>query len=348
MPFIVANIIVLTFAALASWRLSGYDSRLSGQNEAVDRIRRGVRCGITLLLVEPAFGGLWRYWRYDDRTGGMLYLMTALPLAIVWGGCLGEFFARGFQWLIDPEDDREFDPKKSLRDLDAIASLVKNGRKVEAVQLCRTLKENGDASLLAMEVMLEHLGFPQTRVRKRKPLIQAYRLREQGKFNEAESILHSLLLENPSNVDAALMLMRLYALDMRRGDRAMEVLQFLEQQPRVSSSHIEFARRSIDEWSRKTPMLEEAAVPPESVEKLLANGFFGTAVEILEQKTGEQPQDFDSWLKLAEVHGKYCGNIPLAEKIVRRIKTNPAFTAEQIRTANGKLNEWWNICSTRF
>ncbi|MGD1089458.1 MAG: hypothetical protein ABR955_12150 [Verrucomicrobiota bacterium] len=71
--------------------------------------------------------------------------------------------------------------------------------------------------------------------------------------------------------------------------------------------------------------------------------YFGTAVEVLEQKTREQPQDFDLWLKLAEVHAKCCGNIRLAEKIVRRIETNQASTVEQNRTAKTKLNEWRNV-----
>jgi hypothetical protein len=62
MVFILSNIIVLAFAALASWWLSGYDTRLTGENVTEDRIRRSIRCGITLLLVEAAFWGLWQYW----------------------------------------------------------------------------------------------------------------------------------------------------------------------------------------------------------------------------------------------------------------------------------------------
>jgi tetratricopeptide repeat protein len=344
MSFILANVIVLVLAASLSWWLSGYDSRVTGENEKEDRIRRGIRCGATLLLVEPAFSGLWRYWRYDDRAAGVLYLMTSLPLAIIWCSCISELLARGFHWLIDPEDKREFDPGKGARDLDTIASLIKNGRKEEAIQLCQTLKESGDASVLAMEVMLEHLGVPQTGDRKPKPLIQAYRLREEGKFNETEMILKALLAEHPSNADAALMLMRLYAQDLHRSDKAMEILRSLEQQPHISSGPIEFARRSIHEWGQgKAKAEEEAAAPPESVEELLACGYFGTAVEVLEAKTKEQPQDFDSWLKLAEVHAKYCGNIRPAEKIIQQIETNPAFTAEQGQTAKSKLSEWRNV-----
>jgi len=66
MFFFLANIVVLTLTVLASWWLSGYDTKLMGENETEDRIRRGVRCGITLFLVELAFWSLWRYWRYND------------------------------------------------------------------------------------------------------------------------------------------------------------------------------------------------------------------------------------------------------------------------------------------
>ena len=57
MFFILSNLIVLAFATSVSWWLSGYDSRVTGENETQDRLRRGIRCGVTLLLVEPAFWG---------------------------------------------------------------------------------------------------------------------------------------------------------------------------------------------------------------------------------------------------------------------------------------------------
>jgi predicted Zn-dependent protease len=313
---------------------------LTGENEREDRIRRGIRCGITLLLVELAFWGLWQYWRYDNRAAGFLYVATTLPMALIWADCISELSARGFHWLIDPEDDREFDPHKSLRDLDAIASLIKNGQKEAAIQLCNELKESGDASVSAMETMLERLGVKQSIVQKSTPLNEASHLRLQGKFTEAETILKSLLLENPANADAAMMLIRLYARELRRADKAAEVLRVLEQQPYVSSGHVEFARRSIHEWSQGKPKPEEVAVQPESIDELLAHRHLGTAVEILEQKTGEQPQDLDLWMKFAEVYAVHCGNMSRAEKIIRRIETNPAFSQEQIQMAKARLKEW--------
>jgi thioredoxin-like negative regulator of GroEL len=304
-----------------------------------DRIRRGLRCGLTLVLVEAAFWGLWQYCIYGDRMAGFLYVATTLPLALIWAGCISELYARGFTWLIDPEDDRESDPDKLLRDLDAIANLVKHGHKEAAIKLCNELKKSGDASALAMETMLEHLGVPQE-IQKPKPLAEASRLRRQEKFTEAEFILKPLLLKKPVNVDAALMLIRLYAQEMRQPDKAMEVLRALEQQPYVSSSHVEFARGLIHEWSQEKPKPEKVEAQPESIDELLAHRYFGTALEILEQKVAEQPQNFDLWLKFAEVYAVHCDNPDGAEKIVRKIEANPAFTSEQIQFAKTKLKEW--------
>jgi len=340
MFFFLANLVVLTLAALASWRVSGYDTKLTGENEMQDRVRRGIRCGITLFLVELGFWSLWRYWRYNDSGSGILYLFILLSLVALWCGCLGEMVAHGFHWLVDPGDHREFDPHKSRRDLDAIASLIRQGRKEEAIQLCQSLKESGEVSVVTMETMLEKLGAKPDQVQKSRPLAEAYRLRAQGKSSEAESMLHSLLLENPSNVDAALMLMRLYAEDMHRSDKAYEVLRSFEQQSHITSGHVEFARRSIDGWANPRPKEAAVEVQPESVDELIAHRYFGTAIEVLEQKIKAQPQDFDSWLKLAGTHCQHCGNWRRAEKIVQQIEANPAFRPEQIQLAKTRLKEW--------
>jgi thioredoxin-like negative regulator of GroEL len=221
-----------------------------------------------------------------------------------------------------------------------LATLVQSGRKDEAILLCQMLRESGDVSVATLDTMLEHLGVKSDRAQKPRPLIEAFRLRGQGKLNEAESLLNSLLLKNPADVDAALMLMRLYVQDMGRSDKACEVLQSLEQQPHVARDHVEFARRSIAEWSRPGTKVEVAEAQPESVDELLAKGYLGTAIEILEQKTREQPADFDSWLKLAETHARHCGHIKRAEKIIQRIETNPAFSPDQTQLATTKLKEW--------
>jgi hypothetical protein len=227
MRFFLTNFTVLAFATLTSWWLSGFDSKLTGENDRSDFIRRAIRCGTSLFLVELGFWNLWRYWRYNDSGSGIVYLFIALPLVAIWCGCLSEMVAHGFHWLIDPGDHREFDPHAGRRDLDTIAGLIQEGRKEEAIQLCQRLKESGGASVLALDTMLERLGVKPDNVKKARPLAEADRLRSQGKWPEAETLLQSLLAENPSNVDAALLLMRLYAQDLRRSDKASEVLRSL-------------------------------------------------------------------------------------------------------------------------
>lgn len=347
MLFLFTNFVVLTLATVASWWLSGYDAKVTGENEREDLLRRAFRCGLTLVLVEMAFWSLWRYWRYDDRACGMAYLIFMLPLTLIWCGCLAELCAHAFHRLVDPEDRRPFDPNKGRRDLDLLAALVQRGRKNEAIQLCRMLKESGDVSAATLDMMLERLGVEPDLIPRPKPLVEASHLRRQGKLNEAESLLNSLLLKNPADVDAAFLLMRLYAQDLHHSDKAYEVLRTLEQQPHVAHDHIEFARRSIPEWSHPGPKAEAVEAQPESVDELLAKGYFGTAVEILEQQTREQPADFDLWLKLAETHACHCGHIKQAEKIIQQIEANPAFTPEQIQRATAKLKEWREARSQR-
>ena len=340
MFFILANLVVLVSTAGASWWLSGYDPMVTGHNERKDSLRRSIRCGITLFLVEMGFYCLWQYHQSNDPASGMAYLVFALPLTLVWSGCISELFAHGFHRLIDPEDDREFDPKKGLREMDVIGDLIRSGQKDKAIQLCQMLKRTGDVNPAVLDMTLEHLGVPQKSVQRPKPLIEADRLRSQGRFREAELILNSLLAQNPRNLDAAMMLMRLYAQDLHRPEKAGEVLKALERQPHLPSAHLEFARRSIAEWNQGKARTEQVPVQPESMDELLAQGYFGTAIEILEQKVKEQPQDFDLRLTLAEVYARHCGDDLQAKKIVQQIVASSVFSPEQKLSAWPKLEEW--------
>jgi tetratricopeptide (TPR) repeat protein len=329
----ITHLAVWAFAGLAFWWLSGYDAKVTGGDKMQDFIRRAARCGITLipvglLLVLP---GTLPVMRMLLVIGGML--------ALIWAGCVAELFARGFHHLVDPADDQEIDPDKGLRDLDLIASLVKNGRREEAVQLSRKLRESGEVSMLVLETRLELLGIKLESVQKPRPLTEAYQLRMQGRFQEAESILKPLLAEDPRNVDAAMMLMRIYAQDQHHPQKATEILEALAKQPHVSPAHIEFACRSIGEWSQGKPRPETIVAPPESIDEMLAQGYLGTVIEILEQKIEEQPRDLDFRLKLAEVYSQHCGDVHRAEKIVRQIETSPGFTPEQAQNARTKLGE---------
>ena len=154
-----------------------------------------------------------------------------------------------------------------------------------------------------------------------------------------------------------MMLMRVYAENLHQPHQAVKILEELEKQPHVSPAHIEFARRSIDEWSHAKPKPEKIAAPPESIDELLAQGYLGTVIEILEQKIKEQPGDFDLRIKLAEVHALHCGNIHQAVKIVQRIEALPAsirnkFSMQKSNSENGgkpvrfaiKPHPGWTIC----
>ena len=340
MLFILASLVVLAIAAGVSWWLSGYDPGLTGHNERLNSLRRSIRCGVTLFMVEMAFYCLWQFQQYKDPASGVAYLVFSLPLAFLWFNCISELFARVFHRMIDPEDDREFDRKEGLREMDVIGDLIRSGRKDEAIRLCEMLKRTGGVNPTVLEMTLEHLGVPQARFQRPKPLLEADRLRAQGKFPEAELILNSLLAQNPRHLDAAMMLMRLYAQDLRRPDKAEAVLRALERQPHMPAAHLEFARRSIAEWHQGKPRTEEVAPPPESIEELLAQGYFGTAIEILEQKIKELPQDFDLRLTLARVYARHCGDDFRAKKIVQEIESNPAFSPEQKLSARPKLEAW--------
>jgi len=339
MLFIILNIAVLGAGAAFSWWLSGYDTRIRGENIIEDNIRRGIRCGISLLFLEGLFLPAW--WSYHgDKVAGFLFLPVLVAFAILWAGCISEWMAGRIHGLIDPEDKRAYYPQKGSRELDAVGDLIRSGRKQEAIRLCQMLLQHSDDNRAALEMTLHHLGVPQEQMKERKPLVEAHRLQQEGKFDQAEMILNSLLAENPSNVEAAMMLMRVYTQDMQRGDKAIEILRSLEQQTHVSRSYIDFARRSIEEWQKPPPEQAPAESAPESVEEMIAKGHFGTAVEILQQQVAEKPENFNAWMKLAEVQGKHCSNMRMAERIVRQIETNPAFNAEQIRQAKISLSEW--------
>jgi hypothetical protein len=86
-------------------------------------------------------------------------------------------------------------------------------------------------------------------------------------------------------------------------------------------------------------------VLPESIDELLANGYLGTAIEILEQKAVEQPGNFDLQLKLAEAYGLHSGNLQRAKKIIETLENKSCFSAEQMQVAKAKLDEWRKVAT---
>jgi tetratricopeptide (TPR) repeat protein len=270
-------------------------------------------------------------------------IIVPVSIALILRSSLSELFAGGFLRLVDPSmhDTRTFDPKASQRHQDAIARLIQQGKREEAIQLCEQLKVSGEVDIISLEHTLEYLGVKQQRAQP-APLREAAALRAQGKFAEAEARLQALLKKNPADAEAAFLLMRLYAENLQQPARAHEVLRLLQQQPHVSADHVEFARRSIDDWNRPKPAAPAAAEPPAtlSVDELLAQGGLGMAVESLEEQIRSRPEDFELQLRLAEVYAVHLKNLPRAGKIVQHMERNSLFKPEQIAMAKAKLQEW--------
>src|SRR5882672_8837807 len=311
-----------------------------------------MRCGATLLLMAAGLASPW------------IMIAVTVLIAVIWAGCVSELFARGFHRLVEPQDTAQFDPKQNARDLDNLAMLVQSGRNDEAIELCKELNESGEASTLAIEAVLFQLYsrmFAADSVHNSPPLSEAQRLRAQGNPGAAASRLDSLLQKEPDNLGAVFLAAKIYALDLKRPEKADALLRTLGQQPHVPPVFVEYARRSIQEWSGLVPPTEkptegvesllvnrgdskcpDKATGPgkESVDELLAGGNLATAVEILESQIKDQPENLNLWLKLAETHGVYCRNLNLAGKIIRRIEANPKFTQAEIQLAKSKLKEW--------
>ncbi|HTV40901.1 MAG TPA: hypothetical protein VMF08_10015 [Candidatus Sulfotelmatobacter sp.] len=345
MSFLLTDLAVIALTAIVSWWLSGFDSRLTGEDGWEDITRRALRCGITLLVVQVGFYALRRYQMTGDRSAGFLYLAMLAPLLLLWVGCISEACAQNFHHLIDPQDKRPYDPKAAVRELDAVGNLIRSGRKDQAIELCRILLQTSPEHQAALEATLHHLGAPPPESPKQlKPVTEAGKLRKAGKFEEAKILLNVLLEHNPSNLEAALMLIRLYAHDLHQPAMASEVLRSLEKQPHVPAAYIEIARHSITHQPLPVASASAAADEPlpESIDELLEKRYFGTAVDLLEKQCEAEPANFGPWIKLAEVHGLHCANLKLAEKTIHQIETNPAFTSDQKQQARNRLHDWRN------
>ena len=337
---ILLNIGVLALVAGLTWWLTGIDKTMGGESKRDRRLSRAVRCVAVLFLVAVFLG--FAEQSSPGLAGIPVLLIVPVSIALVLRSSLSELFTHGLLRFLDPElrDARAADLKKSGRYLDTIAHLIRNGRRDEAIKLCEEFKRTGEVDLVTLETMLDYLGVKQERVRAQTPLELAGRLRAEGKTAAAEQSLKLLLAKNPADAGAAMMLIRLYAQDLHQPGKAMETLRTLEQQKHVSKDYLEFARGAITEWSRPGPEPDVATIMPDSLDEMLAKGFFGTAIEALEQRLKDQPDDFDLRLKLAEVHAVRCHHFSRAEKIIRQIETGPNFNPEQKALAGAKLKEW--------
>jgi hypothetical protein len=277
-----------------------------------------------------------------------MLIIVPLCMALVLRSSLAEIFTSGFLGLLDPtlHDHRQLDPHATQRNQDAIARLIHTGKHDEAIKLCEELKKSGEVPLTTLENTLEFLGVKQDNPAAARPLLEASRLRLAGDYEGAERLLKSLLQKKPADEGAALMLIRVYAQDLREPELAREVLEKFAQQPHASAAHIEFARRSLDEWAQPSPLTTDPPLDPpiamesHSIDELLAQGSLGTAVERLEAQIREEPGNLRLRLRLAEVYAINCENLVRAEKIIFQIIHTPGVPADITSYAQARLEEW--------
>jgi hypothetical protein len=351
---------ILIFTMALSWWLSGYDTRLVGDNRAADLRRRLIRSSITVVLVTIGVG----VSSGGANFGGFIFIAIASPLAIVWAGCLSEFFARAAHSLIDSPDSRPHDPGKLARELDELAALVKEGRNEEAIRLSTRFLQTQESSALAMDTVLSRVYDQMFSDELLLPAAtETERLVREGHPAEAESRLRQLLRQEKHNLAAAISLLRLYARDLHSADKAKGLLDDFSESHSFPPGFQEYARQRMNAWLNPPPrerqstegiesLLVAKRTPPEAVDQqgqksesgsvpeLLSAGHLGTAIEILEKELAERPQDFDLWITLAEAYGVHCRNLDRATKIVARMEGTGRFTAQQIKTAGLMLNQW--------
>jgi hypothetical protein len=332
---LLTAIIAFIVIVAAAWWLSGYDPKVTGESKTRDFIRRFLRCLVTAIFVAILFGIRPKTYAFVP-----ILLITPISIALVWRSCLSEWWTHGFFHLIFSEAKGEFHPDAGTRELERVAALLRTGRREEALRLADALMKSGDANGLVLETMLARAGIDIKNPQPNNPLAEVYRLRSKGKFVEAVNVASPFVEQNPSNVQALLLLMRLYAQDLKQPADAAVVLRLLEKVPHIPAWQIDYARRSLHDWSQAKPPPLPAEPLPESIDELLAKGYSGTAIEILERKIKETPGDFDLWLKLVEAHAVYFKDKITAQKIVQKMERDRAFTPDQIQTAKTKLAAW--------
>ncbi len=335
MSYLADSLVMLAVAGVVFWWLSGFDADSFGSSSPRVWMRRMLRCGFSLGLLGLACWLRWEYKVHGQPMAGYLFVPVTMPLALIWCGCLSQLGGNLFNAMVDPDDDRSFHPRSEIKKLDLLGRLVREGKKSQAIRLCHELKKEGEVSAAALDLVLSRLGVETGAAPTAKPLAQAHRLQLQGDFTGARDLFKTMLAADARNLEAAMGLMRLYARDLHQPENARALLRTLEKKGQTPRDHLDFARRSMEDWIHPKPK-EPAAQPPSgSVEELLANGFIGTAVETLEEKVEADPGNFQLVLRLAEVHAVYASNPAAAERIVKQMEGR--FTPEQCREAAQRL-----------
>src|SRR3954466_13282874 len=141
----LASILFVLIGTAISWWLSGHDHRVTGENPQEDFMRRAIRTGVTFVLLVVA------------NLNGFAAIFIFVALGLYWANCGAGFLSGQFHKLIDPEDDRPFDPKDTNRKLDLLAQLIRHGRTDDALNLCGELEKSAEVSGLALEAMVHRL-----------------------------------------------------------------------------------------------------------------------------------------------------------------------------------------------
>ena len=91
---------------------------------------------------------------------------------------------------------------------------------------------------------------------------------------------------------------------------------------------------------REGQKAQERAVYSDAIGQAIAEHRYGTAIDLLEEKTKADPHNFELWLRYAETYAVHCNSLSTAEKILRKMKQSRAFTEEQMGQAHGELVKW--------
>ncbi|MEI8291553.1 MAG: hypothetical protein WCH99_18950 [Verrucomicrobiota bacterium] len=289
--------------------------------------------------------GVLQFRLYCETNGqaghlGVLYMIVGLfllPLPFI--DAITAVVTKAFMSWLDSSDDDYEEPYTEAEEIDELTRLLKEGKQEEALKHCHGLNKPGGINPRTLETIFIFHGTPES-AEILLPLTKAKEMRSQQNFLAAEDLLKKKLARRPDDVEAALLLMRIYAEDLHSPDAAKKILkQFCKRNP-VKRDFIAGAEASIAAWSRPKPKEKYPAELPAtgSVSYLLAQGYYGSAIEILEGEIEANPKDLDLRLQLAEVFAVRCGEIERAGKVIQKMQR--IFSPEQMEVARAKLKQW--------
>ena len=270
----------------------------------------------------------------------VLYMVIGgLLLTLPFADAIIAVITKAFMSWLDSSDDEYDPPYTEAEEIDELTRLLNERQTEAALKHWHGLNKPGGINPRTLETIFICHGTPES-AEILLPLTKAKEMRSQRNFLAAEELLKRKLARRPDDVEAAHLLMRVYAEDLHSPDAAKKVLkQFCKRQP-VKRDFIAGAEASIAAWSRPKPKEKYPAETPAtgSVSDLLAQGCYGSAIEILEREIEAQPKDLELRLQLAEVFAVRCGEIERAGKVIQKMQRT--FSTEQMEVAHAKLKQW--------